>query len=307
MYDSVIIGAGISGITAAIYAKRGGLNFSIFEKGLLGGQLNYIEKVDNFPTVNINTEAREVIALLKNQIEALGIEVVYKEVTSLRRKGDYFEVFSEGEKVESQTLIIATGASPRSLNLNREKELRGKGVSYCAICDGFFFRGKVVGVVGGGNTAVEEALYLSKLAKKVYLIHRRDKLRAFNYLAKEALSCPNIEVIWDSVVSELLGEERLEGVVLNNLKDKSFKELKLEGLFIAIGYLPNTRLVKGLVEQDEEGFIKVGPDLSTSCPGIFSSGDCTQKNLRQLITAASEGATAAISCLSYLDNLKIEK
>jgi len=298
--ECAIVGAGIAGVAAAVYAKRSGLDFLLFNKGLFGGQLMYVGKVDNYPGLPPESQGQAISQNLTSTLQNLDIRVNSGAIDSVEAK-DKELVFCSGEKTFSaRTMIVASGASMRTLGIPGEKELTGKGVSYCAVCDGFFFRNKTVAVVGGGNTAVEEAVYLSGLCKKVYLIHRRDKLRALDYLQQELFARDNVEVIWDTTVTEVRGDPFVRSVGLAGQEGKDAGDLEIQGLFVAIGIGPNTEFVRGCLDCDRGGFIITDGEMRTSRENIFACGDCRKRPLRQLITAAGEGAVAAISAYRYL-------
>ncbi len=295
-----VIGAGIAGVSAAVYLKRAGLEFSLFEAKVVGGQLLFVDQVDNYVGLPVGLKGPQMALSLAKTLSELGIAPLSQEIETVRRSdsvvllrhGDHEDIFDG--------LIIATGAAFRSLGVKGEEAFRGRGVSYCAICDGFFYKGKTVAVVGGGNTAVEDALYLSGIAQKVYLIHRRDSLRAMAYLQKELFAKKNIEVIFDSVVEEVVGEGMVTELKLTNVKSAALRGLQTNGVFVAIGVSPATDTFKDIVERDEGGFIVTDEAMQTSCAFIWACGDCRRRPLRQLITAAAEGATAAISAYRYL-------
>jgi len=295
-----IIGSGIAGVGAAIYAKRAGLSFTLFEPGPVGGQLLLMESVDNYIGVKPGTKGYELAKSLSDALSELNIEINREEISQLKISGKKIEMATQENSFSFQSAIIATGASFKKLGVEGEERLIGKGVSYCAICDGFFFRNKIVAVVGGGNTAVEEALYLSNICQKVYLIHRRSELRAVDYLQKELFSKKNVEVIFDSVISELNGADLLEAVNVKNVNTNEKKSIPLNGLFIAIGVKPNTGFVSETVKLDESGFILTDEEMRTNFDFIFAVGDCRKRPLRQLISAAAEGSIAALSAYKYL-------
>ncbi len=300
MDELAIIGGGIGGITAAIYAKRAGIQPVIFEKGLCAGQLNYIEKIENFPGIAQGISGNELAQMLIQQLTNLDIHPYPEEILSLSKEKDVFALHTLTSTYRAKSIILALGASPKHLDNVDEKKFIGKGISYCAICDGFFFKNKIVAVVGGGNSACEDALYLANIAKKVYLIHRRDNFRAFDYLTQAVTTKSNIEILWNKTVAQLNGSGMLESISLNDTQTSVQKILNVDGLFVAIGYTPNTALVGKNIELDQQGFIITDADMNTSCEGIFACGDCIQKKVRQLITAASEGAIAAIAAHAYL-------
>lgn len=283
-----------------MYAKRAGLGFFMFDSMAVGGQLLFMENVDNYPGAKIGVKGKELADVLSESLKELNIEVKQDRIIKVEADKKEIKLYSQDSLYPVKGLVIAAGAAFRKLNVKGEEEFLGRGVSYCAVCDGFFFRNKVVGVAGGGNSAVEEALYLSNICGKVYLIHRRDKLRALDYLQKELSSRDNIEIIFDSVVSEVKGEEFLKEIVIENVKSKKKDTLELQGLFVAVGVEPATELIKGIVKTDEGGFIITDEEMKTSCDFIWAAGDCRKRPLRQLITAASEGALAAISAYKCL-------
>lgn len=303
--ELVIVGAGIAGLSASIYARRANLDFLIFDKNGIGGQLLFIDRVDNYIGVMPRTSGRILIEIISKTLEELDIKVINEKVVKIEPQSEKFIINTNSSSFLSHSLIIATGASFKKLGLENEDNFVGKGISYCALCDGFFFKDKVVAVVGGGNTAVEEAIYLSRICKKVYLIHRRDTLRAIDYLQKELFKKNNIEIIFDSIVKKLEGKNFLESVIVENTLKSTTTTLKVDGLFIAIGLKPNTEIVKDLLELDKDGFIITDQELKTSKKGIWACGDCRFRPLRQLITSASEGAIAAIGVYRYLKNTYI--
>ncbi|UCC95739.1 MAG: FAD-dependent oxidoreductase [Candidatus Omnitrophota bacterium] len=298
--DLAIIGGGIGGVSSAIYAKRAGLDFLFFESNAVGGQLLFMENVDNYVGLEIGIRGQDFAKKLEKNLKDLRIDVCQEEIVKVEEKTAKVEVHSGSSSYEAKGLIVATGASPLKLAIPGEDGFVGKGVSYCAICDGFFFKDKEVVVVGGGNTAVEEALYLAQLARKVTLIHRKNHLRALQYLQAKLFQKDNIEVIFESVVKELKGKEFLEGLILENTQTHQRHTLPTSGLFIAVGVKPNTEIVKNIVSTDEKGFIITDNEMRTSSNCIWACGDCRLRPLRQLITAASEGALATLSAYKYL-------
>ncbi|MFQ5586552.1 MAG: thioredoxin-disulfide reductase [Thermodesulfobacteriota bacterium] len=298
MYDLVIIGGGPGGLAAAIYAQRARLKTLLVEREYLGGQIavsDVIENYPGFPTIS----GAELMEKFEEHARGLGLEIRLIEVESVEERGkEKLLKTSEGELV-TKTVIVATGAKPRRLGVPGEVELTGKGVSYCATCDGPFFRGQDVVVVGGGDTAIKDAVYLSKIAAKVSVVHRRDKLRAEKILQEKALSTPNIEMFWSHIMIEVKGEKGVERVVLKNLKDESIRELEVEGAFIFVGTNPSTDFID--VEKDEKGFIKTNQRMETSVEGIYAVGDCRTTPLLQVATAVGDGATAAFCAGEYIE------
>lgn len=298
--ELIIIGAGIAGSAAAIYAKRAGLEFQLFEAKAVGGQLFLTESIDNYIGLGLGVKGQQLADNLQQTLTDLAISPVNSQVAEAKIEGNKVVLNTAQDQFRAQALIIATGASFRRLGISGEGDLAGKGVSYCAVCDGFFFRGKEVVVVGGGNTAAEEALYLSNIADKVTLIHRRDKLRALDYLQKDLKEKENIEILYDTIIRELKGNEFLEEVVVENVKSSKVSSLPAKGIFVAIGINPNTEVFTDTIVRDEAGFITTNEELKTSSDFIWACGDCRRRPLRQLITAAAEGATAAMSAYKYL-------
>lgn len=295
-----IVGAGIAGISSAVYAKRAGLEFSFFESAGVGGQILYIEDIDNYVGLEAGSKGKDLAARLAKTISDLEIDIIREKIVKVEIAGDKLNIYSPQSHYAAAGLIVAAGASFRNLGVEGEESFLGRGVSYCAVCDGFFFRGKDVGVVGGGNTAVEEALYLAEIARRVYLIHRRDKLRALDYLQDKLARKKNIEVILDSTVNAIKGKDLVEAVVVENIATKQQSRLSLSGVFIAVGIKPNTDPLRGSVAMDDNGFILTDEAMKSSCDFIWAAGDCRQRPLRQLITAAAEGAVAALSAYKYL-------
>ncbi len=300
IYDIIIIGGGAAGLTAGIYGSRAGMKTLIIEKMFTGGQAATTFEIDNYPGFRETISGPDLMMNMEAQAKRFGAEVTYDDVKDLQLEGKVKKIITDGKVYESKSVILALGAHPKELGLEKERTLRGAGVSYCATCDGAFYKDRVTAVAGGGNTAVEDAIYLSRFSPKVYLIHRRDSLRADKVLQDIAFKNEKIEFVWDSTIEEIIGEQNVEGIKLKNIKTDETKELSVEGIFVAIGYVPNSSLLKDKVELDNFGYIITGEDMSTNVKGVFSAGDIRQKTLRQVITSAGDGATAAYSAQRYV-------
>jgi thioredoxin reductase (NADPH) len=307
LHEVIIIGSGPAGYTAGIYTGRAGLNPLLIASSVeAGGELMKTTEVENYPGFPTGLQGPELMDAFRAQAERFGTEVLLDDVIEVDLKGPVKIVKTGGGKTfEAKTVILATGAAYRELGLPREKELSGYGISWCATCDGFFFREKTIAVVGGGDSAMEEATFLTRFASKVYLIHRRDSFKASKIMQERALNNTKIEVIWNTEVSELLGEGKLTGIKTNNLVDGTQNTLDLDGLFIAIGNDPRVWLVENQLTLTPEKFIEVdGRSSKTSLPGVFAAGDVIDPTYRQAITAAGSGCVAALDAEHYLSNLK---
>ena len=298
----LIIGSGPAGYTAAIYAARAGLEPIVYAGPEPGGQLMLTTEVENFPGYPDGVMGPQMMEDFKKQAEKVGTEVRQEVITKVDFSGNTHKIVTEmGHELEAQTVIIATGASAKWLGLESEKRLMNKGVSACAVCDGFFFRGMDVALVGGGDTAAEEALYLSKIVKKVYMIIRRDEMRASKIMQKRVMETPNIEIIWNSQIKEILGDQFVEGVKIINTKTNEEKKLDVAAVFVAIGHKPNTDIFKDYVELDDDGYIVTEKSsMKTNVAGVFACGDVQDKVYRQAVTAAGTGAMAALDAERYL-------
>ncbi|MDK2822791.1 MAG: thioredoxin reductase [Clostridia bacterium] len=292
MLDVVIIGGGPAGMTAGIYAARAGFKTMILETGAPGGQASTTETIENYPGFPGGISGPELMMKFYEQTINFGVEMEFAHVESLELTGPVKKVKAGDNIYETRSVIIASGARPRVLGVQGEAKFRGKGVSYCATCDGFFFKDKEVAVIGGGDTAVEEALYLTKICSKVYLIHRRDKLRATQILQDRAMKNEKIEFIWDTVVDEITGDDKLNGLSLHNVKTQKKFKLNIDGVFIFVGYIPNSDYLPREVEIDERGYVITDVELRTNVAGVYAIGDVRQKNLRQVATAVGDGALA---------------
>lgn len=304
IYETIILGSGPAGLTAAIYAGRSRCCPLLIHGVQPGGQLTTTTAVDNFPGFPEGVDGPDLMENMRQQAERFGAKFVEGEVSKVELKERPFRVWVGEVQYRCLALIISTGASPRLLDLGNEETLYGRGVSVCATCDGFFYRDKEVVVVGGGDTAMEEAVFLTRFAKKVTVVHRRDSLRATPVLADKALTNKSIEFAWDSVVSEILEDSSgVTGVRLKDLKTAEEKELACDGVFIAIGHLPNTKLFMGQLEMDDEGYILTRNGTETNIPGVFAAGDVQDQQFRQAVTAAGTGCMAAIQAERFLDDL----
>lgn len=293
MRDVIIIGAGTAGLTAAIYALRAGKSVLVLEQGTYGGQIVNTPKVENYPGIE-QISGYEFASGLFKQAEKLGMEYRNEKVIGVRQEGTCKVVETEGEIYRAGALVLATGAKNRPLGVERETELTGRGISYCATCDGMFFRGKKVAVVGGGNTALEDAAFLSNYCEQVYVIHRRETFRGEDKLVKELQEKANVEFLLNKTVQELKGDTTLQAVMLRDKNSGEVSRLEIDGLFVAIGQVPENGIFADLLELDEGGYIVAGEDCRTNVEGIFAAGDCRRKTVRQLTTAAADGAVAAL-------------
>jgi len=305
MYDLIIIGSGPAGLSAAVYGKRAGLNLVVLEKApMSGGQVLNTYEVDNYlglPESNgfdMGTKFRE-------HADKLAVEFREAEVSSIENMGDRKRVTTDSEVLEAKTVILATGAVHARLGVAGEEELEGMGVSYCATCDGAFFRGKTVAVVGGGDVALEDAIFLARFCEKVYLIHRRDELRGAKILQDELKALPNAEILYSSEVQEICGEDAVEGLQIKNNKTGESTRLAVSGLFVAVGIRPQAELVKDMVDCDEGGYVLAGEDCATKVPGLFVAGDIRKKPIRQIVTAVADGANAAMAAAAFCNGSKV--
>jgi len=301
--ELVVVGGGVAGCTAAIYAKRYNLDLILLEKGAPGGQTATASHIENYPGFPEGISGLELAERVHKQAENTGVEIVLGTAEGVERADGHWRLLTSAGPMETLSLIVATGASPRRLKVPGERELFGKGVSYCATCDGMFYRQQTVAVVGGGNTAVDEAIYLSDICEKVYLIHRRNELRAESYLQERAFARPNIEMVWDSVVAEILGAEEVSAVRVRNVKTEQIREIPVNGVFVAIGHEPQTQWLEGIVEL-RDGFVVTDSHMATSAPGIFAAGDIRDTPLRQITTAVGDASIAAYSAWQYVVRLR---
>ena len=299
-YEVAIIGGGPAGLTAGLYASRYGLSTILIERGLFGGQIVNAGYVENYPGFPKGVSGMELGQLMYDQASRFGLESTVGEVTGFKRAPDKFVISMDNESITARAVVIATGSNYRKIGVEGETRLTGRGVSYCATCDGFLFKNKDVAVVGGGDTAVTDALELSQHAGKVFIIHRRDQLRASSIIQRAAFSVPKIQFKWDSIVESLEGQDKLSCINLKNVKSGEKTALQVDGVFVAIGLIPNSALFAGLVETDENNNITTDELMRTSVPGLFAAGDVRKNSARQVATAVGDGATAAKSAFSFL-------
>lgn len=299
IYDVIIIGAGPAGLAAGIYGKRAGFDILILDtSSISGGQILNTYEIDNYPGFP-GASGQEVADAMRQHCDKLGVEFARGRVTSIIDNGSTKDLVTKKNTYTAKSIIIATGASNKKLGCPGEEELSGMGVSYCATCDGAFFKEKQVAVVGGGDVALEDAIYLSRFCTKVYLIHRRDEFRGAKVLQDQVKSTDNIEIIYDTVVNSINGTQSVESITVQNTKTDSSSELKVDGIFIAVGTVPNTQILSGLVQMDEKGYVIADETCKTSCPGVFVAGDVRTKPLRQVLTATADGANAITSIQKY--------
>ena len=300
VYDLIVLGAGPAGLTAAIYGGRAQLSTLVIEPKVAGGEITLTDSLENYPGFPEGIGGFEFGMLLEQHATRFGAEIVYADVDSVQAEGSVKEVSTASGVYRGRTLIIATGTVPRYLGVPGEELLIGKGISFCATCDAPLFKNKKTAVIGGGDAAVEEALYLARFAEEVHLIHRRNELRAATYLQNRFFAGPNVKFVGETIVQEFRGEKKLESILLQNVVDKSTSELEVDGAFLFVGRTPSTGFIGG-IEKDESGFIKTSEEMETSIPGVFAAGDVRSKLLRQVVTAAADGAIAATMALKYLE------
>jgi thioredoxin reductase (NADPH) len=303
MYDLIIIGGGPAGLTAGLYSSRARLNVLMLEKLAPGGQVMNTDWVENYPGFPDGISGFELVERMKNQAEKFGLKIQSDEVTGLELSADQKIVVTQKQRIETKALILCTGATWKKLGIEGEETLMGKGISYCATCDGPFYRDQDVAVIGGGDTAVEEALFLTRFVSRVYHIHRRDSLRAIKLLQERAFAEEKISFIWDTIPLRILGKNAVDGIELKNVKTGKITGKAVQGIFIFVGNNPNTELVRDLVELNKNGFIITDNNMETSIPGVFAAGDNRAKLFRQISTAVGEGAAASYSAERYLEGL----
>jgi thioredoxin reductase (NADPH) len=303
VYDVIIIGGGPSGLTAGIYASRARLKTLIIENYSTPAQAILTDLIENYPGFVDGIGGFELIERFKKQAEKFGAEIISGAVKSVKESLSKWQVAVDNKTFETLSVIIASGAKPKNLGIAGEKELTGRGVSYCATCDGAFFKDRDVVVIGGGDSALEEAIFLTRFVKNVKVVHRRDSLRAAKILQERALNSSKIQFILNSVVSSIVGRDKVTGIIVKDVKNGIESEVLCDGVFVFAGYTPNTEFIKGALDIDENGYIITKEDLSTNKKGIFACGDCCKKMLRQVVTACGDGALASFSCQKYIEEL----
>lgn len=306
MYDLIIIGSGPAGLSAAVYGKRAGLELLVLEKApMSGGQVLNTYEVDNYLGMP-GMDGFDMGMKFREHADKLGVEIKEATVRAIRDMGDYKQVVTDVGEMEARAVILASGAVHAHLDVPGEEKFAGRGVSYCATCDGAFFRGKTVAVVGGGDVALEDAVYLARTSEKVYLIHRRDELRGAAVLQQELKALSNVEILYSHVVEEIGGTESVEHIRIRDVKTGETKEIPLAGVFIAVGIRPGTELVRDLADCDEGGYVIAGEDCATGCPGLYAAGDVRKKPIRQIVTAVADGANAAVAAGDYIKKYTIK-
>ncbi len=304
MEELIIIGAGPAGLTAGLYAARARLKTVLLERLAPGGQVMTTDRVENYPGFPEGISGFELIDRMKKQAESFDLKIELTEVSSLELTPEKKVVVTDKGRYESKALILTTGATPMKIGIEGETLLTGKGVSYCATCDGPFYRDQEVAVIGGGDTAIEEALFLTRFVSNVHVIHRRDELRATKLLQERAMADEKIHFIWDTIPTRILGVNGVEGIELKNVKTEGISQLPVEGVFVFVGYSPGNDLIKGKLDLDPYGYVITDNDMETSVPGVFAAGDIRSKLLRQIVTAVGEGATATFAAEKYLEGFK---
>jgi len=301
MYDVIIIGGGPAGLTAGLYNARARLKVGLFERLAPGGQVLTTDWVENYPGFPDGVSGFELMDRMKSQAEKFGLEIRNDEIVRLELSESKKVAYTSTEALETKTVILACGATWKKLGIEGEDHLMGKGISFCATCDGPFYRDQEVAVIGGGDTAVEEAIFLTRFVSKVHLVHRRDQLRATKLIQERAMGLEKISFVWDSIPIRVLGENGVEGIELKNVKTGEVSQKEVKGIFVFIGTIPNTQLVKGQVKLDGNGFIITDDNMQSSVPGVFAAGDIRSKLFRQISTAVGEGATASYAAEKYIE------
>jgi thioredoxin reductase (NADPH) len=299
IYDVIIIGGGPAGMTAGLYSSRAGLKTVLLERSMFGGQIVNAQKVENYPGFPDGISGFELASLIHQQATKYGVEIIGSEVTAIK-PGQPHQVITSDQSYDATVVIICTGSEYSKLGISGEDKFLGRGVSYCATCDGFLFKDKDVAVVGGGDTAITDALELSSHASKVYVIHRRDELRASKILQQRVLEQPNISIIWDTVIEEISGETMVAELKLRNVKTNELSTLTVSGIFVAVGLKPNSHLFSDIINIDGTGYVITDQNMATSVPGIYAAGDIRQNSIRQVATAVGDGATSAMAAFKYI-------
>ena len=305
IYDAIIIGGGPAGLTAGIYLSRARMDTLLIEKAMPGGQVNLTEIIENYPGFPHGITGPELMQKMEEQAARFGLKIEYGEVAKVKIKEDKVKIVKiSNQEYKTLTIILASGAEASKLKVPGEEELRGRGVSYCATCDAPFFKDQKIVVVGGGDTAIEEALYLTKFAREVTIIHRRDRLRATKILQERVFANKKINFAWDSIVTKILGNEKVESILIQNKKTGKEKEILCQGVFVFVGNVPNSKFLNELIKLDQKGYILTDGNMMTSQEGIYACGDVRKKLLRQVVTACGEGATAAFAAQKYIEEIK---
>lgn len=302
--DLVIIGGGPAGLSAGIYSSRADIDTILLERGIPGGLVVSTELIENYPGFAKGIGGQELMAQMEDQARRFGLEINFASVEKIETDDNDVIVHTDSGKIKAGAVIVATGVANQLLGVKGEADFTGRGVSYCATCDGAFFRGRKVAVVGGGDAAVEEAIFLTRFADRVYIIHRRGELRATKVVQKRAFDNPKIDFVWHSIVEGINGEDSVSSVTIRNVKDNKKGKLPVDGVFVYVGHRPSSSVVRDLVDTDEKGYIITDENMRTSCPGIFAAGDVRKKLLRQVVTAVADGAIAAVAAEKYLDGRK---
>ncbi len=304
MYDVVIIGGGPAGMSCGLYAGRAGMRTMIIEKLFSGGQMSTTSEVENYPGLENVISGAELAYQFERQARKFGVEFFNADVTGVQLEGDCKKIVTSQETIETKTVVFAMGTVARKLGLEDEARLTGKGVSYCATCDGAFFRGKEVAVIGGGDTALEDALFLSRICSKVYLVHRRDAFRGAKVLQDQVMQTESIEICYQMVADKIIGQDSVEGLVVRHVTEQFKRELPVQGIFVAVGSDPSNQLVQEALQLSDRGYIVTDERMCTNIPGVFAAGDIREKQLRQIITAASDGAIAGFNAALYVNTQK---
>ncbi|MBI4394865.1 MAG: thioredoxin-disulfide reductase [Candidatus Omnitrophica bacterium] len=306
-FDVLIIGGGGAGLTAALYASRANLKTLLLEKLTPGGQIALTDIVENYPGFPEGVTGTDISMRMEEQAKKYGTEIQYEEVLALKKSSTSFQIKTAQTTYESKSVLIASGASFRMLGVPGEKELTGRGVSYCATCDGAFFKNKEIAVVGGGDSAMQEGLFLTRFVTKLSVIHRRDQLRASAILQDRAKQNPKFSFIWDTVVTRIEGNKKVENIKIKNLKTGQESDFKTDGIFVFIGHDPATKYLQGFVDLDEKGYVKTNEKLETSVPGVFAAGEVRAGAVKQLVSACGEGCEAALNAQAYVEDLELAK